>query len=137
MSGTEHPLVQSAPRIQHTMSDARDGIGESLFVKGELSASEDLIIRGQVEGSISLPGHTLTVDGQAKVNAKIAARAVVVIGNVKGPVTTADRIEIRASGSIVGDVSAPRLVIVDGGSLQGKVEMPARKKEQGDAEPRR
>ena len=60
----------------------RNVIGESLVIKGELSASEDLIVRGQVEGSISLPGHTLTVELSANVAAKIAARAVIVAGNV-------------------------------------------------------
>ena len=100
------------------------GIGESLVIKGDLSASEDLTVRGQVEGSITLTDHTLTVDAQATLTANIAARAVVVVGNVRGKVTAGERLEIRASGSVIGDVVSPRLVIVDGGSLRGKVEMP-------------
>jgi len=100
------------------------GIGESLVIKGDLSASEDLTVRGQVEGSITLTNHTLTVDAQAKLTANIAARAVVVVGNVRGKVTAGEKLEIRASGSVIGDVVSPRLVIVDGGSLRGKVEMP-------------
>jgi cytoskeletal protein CcmA (bactofilin family) len=112
--------------IARGTSSAHDivGIGESLVIKGDLSASEDLTVRGQVDGSITLPNHTLTVDAQAKLTANIAARAVVVVGNVKGKVTAGERLEIRASGSVVGDVVSPRLVIIDGGNLRGKVEMP-------------
>jgi cytoskeletal protein CcmA (bactofilin family) len=98
-------------------------LGKSVVIKGELSGSEDLILHGQMEGSISLPAHTLTVGPQAEVKADITAKAVVVIGAVTGKVSAADRIEIRSSGSVTGDVTSPRLVIADGGSLRGKVEM--------------
>jgi len=122
MPATAPPRYPVDPRS--ATDQTRNGIGESLVIKGELSASEDLIVRGQVEGSISMPDHTLTVDVQASVAAKIAARAVVVVGSIRGPVTTGEKLEIRPSGSVIGDVTSPRLIIVDGGSLRGKVEMP-------------
>jgi len=98
-------------------------LGKSVVIKGELSGSEDLTLQGQMEGKISLPDHTLTIGAQADVKADITAKAVVVIGKITGRVTAKDKIDIRSSGMIVGDIVSPRLVIAEGGSLRGKVEM--------------
>ena len=99
-------------------------LGKSVIIKGELTASEDLTIYGQMEGSIKLPNHTLTIGPHADIRAAIAAKSVVVMGAVTGDVSVAERIEIQTSGSVIGDVVAPRLAIADGGSLHGKVKMP-------------
>jgi cytoskeletal protein CcmA (bactofilin family) len=104
-------------------TSAGNDLGKSVSIKGELSGSEDMTLYGQMEGRVSLPEHLLTVGPQAAVKADIAARAVVVKGAVTGNVTAAERLEIQSSGSVMGDVISPRLVIADGGSLQGKVEM--------------
>ena len=106
-----------------TPEKAINNVGPSVSIKGELSGSEDMILDGQMEGRISLPEHMLTVGTQAAVKADIAARTVVVKGAVTGNVKAAERIEIQSNGSVTGDVISPRLVIADGGSLQGKVEM--------------
>src|SRR4051812_10439956 len=104
-------------------ANTANNLGQSVSIKGELSGSEDLTLYGQMEGRVSLPEHLLTVGPQAAVKADIAARAVVVKGAVTGNVTAAERLEIQSNGSVMGDVISPRLVIADGGSLQGKVEM--------------
>jgi len=116
-----------APEMRVVASSVdRSGVdlGKSVVIKGELSGSEDLTLHGQMEGKISLPDHTLTVGAQADVRADIAAKAVVVIGMVTGRVTAKDRIDIRSTGTIAGDIVSPRLVIAEGGNLRGKVEMP-------------
>jgi cytoskeletal protein CcmA (bactofilin family) len=100
-------------------------LGKSVVIKGELSGSEDLTLCGQMEGSIKLPGHTLTIGADANVKAEISAKAVVITGAVIGNVMAADKIEIQATGSINGDVVSPRLVIADGGVLNGKAKMPS------------
>ena len=107
-------------------------LGKSVVINGELTASEDLTIYGQMEGSIKLPNHTLTVGPHADLRAAIDARAVVVMGAVTGDVTAGERIEIQTSGSVIGDVVAPRLAIEDGGSLTGRVQMPHSRPEQDD-----
>ena len=98
-------------------------VGQSVSIKGELSGSEDMTLHGQMEGKVTLHDHMLTVGPHAAVKADIAARAVVVKGTVTGNVTAAERLEIQPNGSVMGDVVSPRLVIADGGSLQGKVAM--------------
>jgi cytoskeletal protein CcmA (bactofilin family) len=99
-------------------------LGRSVVIKGELSGSEDLTLHGQMEGKISLPEHTLTIGAQAEVKADIAAKAVVVVGAVTGRVSAKDKIDIRSTGTVTGDIVSPRLVIAEGGNLRGKVEMP-------------
>ena len=99
-------------------------LGKSVVIKGELSGSEDLTLCGEMEGSIQLPDHTLTIGSQASIKAEISARAVVITGAVTGNVMAADKVEIQATGSVTGDVVSPRLVIADGGHLNGNVKMP-------------
>ena len=99
-------------------------LGKSVIIKGELSASEDLTLDGQMEGRVTLPDHTLSIGPGANIQASIAAKVVVIMGAVTGNVAAGEKIEIRATGSVTGDLMSPRLVVADGGSLRGKVEMP-------------
>jgi cytoskeletal protein CcmA (bactofilin family) len=99
-------------------------LGKSVVIKGELSGSEDFTLYGQMEGSIKLPDNTLTIGPHADINAEISARAVVIMGSVRGNVKAGDSIRIQETGSVVGDVVAPRLAVAEGGSLNGRVEMP-------------
>jgi cytoskeletal protein CcmA (bactofilin family) len=98
-------------------------LGTSVIIKGELSGSEDLTLCGQMEGSVRLPDHTLTIGPSADIKAEIFAKAVVILGAVTGPVTAAEKVDIRATGSVTGDIASPRLAIADGAHLCGKVEM--------------
>lgn len=100
------------------------GLGTSVVIKGELSASEDITLNGQMEGSIRLPDHTLTIGPHADIKADISARTVVIMGAVTGNVTAADKVEIQATGSVTGDLVSPRLAVVDGGRLRSRIEMP-------------
>jgi cytoskeletal protein CcmA (bactofilin family) len=100
-------------------------LGKSIVIKGELIASEDLTVYGQMEGSITLNGHTLTIGRYADVHAAIAAKSVVISGAVTGNVTAREKVEIQTTGSVTGDVVSPRLAIADGGSVCGKVRVEA------------
>jgi cytoskeletal protein CcmA (bactofilin family) len=98
-------------------------LGTSVVIKGELSASEDQTLCGHLEGSVRLPEHTLTIGANAEVKAEIVAKTVIILGSVTGNVTATERLDVRATGSVIGDVASPRLVIADGGTLRGKVQM--------------
>jgi cytoskeletal protein CcmA (bactofilin family) len=100
-------------------------LGKSIVIKGDLIASEDLTLYGRMEGSVTLHGgHTLTIGRFADIKAKIDAKAVVVQGTVTGDITAREKIEIQTTGSVSGDVFAPRLAIADGASLRGRVDVP-------------
>jgi cytoskeletal protein CcmA (bactofilin family) len=98
-------------------------LGHSVVIHGELSASEDVTLYGQMEGSIRLPDHTLTIGPHADIMAEVSAKAVVIMGAVLGTVTARESVEIRATGSVTGDIRSPRLAVADGRSLRGRVEM--------------
>jgi cytoskeletal protein CcmA (bactofilin family) len=96
--------------------------GRSICVKGEITGSEDLTVDGQVDGRIDLPNHVLTVGPNATVCADITAKSVMIFGTILGSITAHDRIEVRKSGSVEGNVICARLVVQDGAILCGNVE---------------
>jgi cytoskeletal protein CcmA (bactofilin family) len=98
-------------------------IGKSVVIRGELSGSEDLYIDGQVEGTIELREHNLTVGPNGRVNANVNAKEVIVQGAVKGNIRAVDRVEIRKSGSVAGDLVAARIVIEDGAFFKGSIDI--------------
>ena len=98
-------------------------IGKSVVIKGELTASEDLTIEGQVDGKIELRQNVLTIGPNGKIKAQVVAKTVVVEGQVQGNVTATERIDIRDKGSVEGDLSAPRVAIADGAHFRGSIDM--------------
>ncbi len=99
-------------------------IGKSVVIKGELSGSEDLTIEGQVEGTIELRQNELTIGPNGRIKAQVAAKAIVIEGQVTGDITASERIEIRDHGSVDGDLVGPRVAIADGAHFRGSVDMP-------------
>jgi cytoskeletal protein CcmA (bactofilin family) len=106
-----------------TPSTSAARLGPSLHVKGEISGSEDLHIDGSVEGTVTLEDRKLTVGATAKLTADVAAREVVIYGNVKGNLRARDRIEIKKDGSVVGDLTTARIMIEDGAYFKGSIEI--------------
>jgi cytoskeletal protein CcmA (bactofilin family) len=98
-------------------------ISKGLSIKGEINGSESLFIDGKIEGSVNLPGNRVTVGRNGQVAASIAAREIVVLGKVRGNVTASDRVDIRAEGSLSGDVSAARISIEDGAFFKGGIDI--------------
>lgn len=98
-------------------------IGKSVHVKGELSGREDLAIEGKVEGTIALNGYNVTIGQTGRVAAEIQAKSVLVGGHVNGNISADDRVEVAATGSMVGCVRAPRVVLVDGARFKGSIDM--------------
>jgi cytoskeletal protein CcmA (bactofilin family) len=116
--------AEAAAVVGRTAEKVIMDLGKSVVIKGELSASEDLTLYGQMEGSVTLPDHTLTIGPAANIKASISAKVVVIMGAVTGNVTAAEKVELRATGSVTGDLASPRLVVAEGGHLRGRVEMP-------------
>ena len=98
-------------------------IGKSVIIKGELSGSEDLAIEGQVEGKIELQQNVLTIGANGKITAEIQAKTVMVLGEVSGNITADDKVEVATSGSMRGDILAPRVVLADGAKFKGAIDM--------------
>ncbi len=101
----------SPPPPAANSRDAADklvmNLGKSVMIKGELSGSEDLILYGRMEGSVKLPECTLTIGPDADIRAEISAKTVVIMGGVTGNVVAGDKVEIRSTGSVTGDIASP------------------------------
>ena len=96
-------------------------IGKAVRVEGKVTSGEDLIIDGDVEGSIEVGDHSLTIGPGAKIKANLAAKTVSISGSVKGNVKASERAELRAGGSVDGDITSPRFLMADGATVSGKV----------------
>ncbi len=98
-------------------------IGRTLVIKGEISGSEALYIDGRIEGKIIMPESRVTIGRNGKVDASIQAREVVIMGKVTGNIECSDRVDIRAEGSVSGDISTVRISVEDGAALKGGIQV--------------
>lgn len=98
-------------------------IGRSVFIRGELSGSEDIYVDGQVEGNIQLSGNSLTVGPNGRIRANITAKNVMVSGSVDGNIDAGERTDMRKSAVVKGDVRTRRIAIEEGAYFTGKLEI--------------
>jgi cytoskeletal protein CcmA (bactofilin family) len=98
-------------------------IGKSVIIKGELSGSEDLYLDGEVEGNIDLRNHNLVIGPNGKVRANVHAKDVVIHGKVNGNVTGAEKVELKKTAVLNGDISTQRIVIEDGAFFKGAIDI--------------
>ena len=97
-------------------------IGPSILINGKLSGDEDLTVRGRVEGEVSLT-KTLIIETSGVVKADVTVRNAIVSGVVVGNVKATESVELTRDGRMVGDIKSPRILIADGASFKGNVDM--------------
>jgi cytoskeletal protein CcmA (bactofilin family) len=98
-------------------------IGKGMTVKGEIYSREDLLIDGEVEGTIEAEQHVLTVGPDGKVKARIKAREVVIAGRVTGNIEALDRISIRKEAHLIGDIRTAGIRIDEGAYFKGSIDI--------------
>jgi cytoskeletal protein CcmA (bactofilin family) len=98
-------------------------IGKSVMICGEVKGSEDLIVDGRVEGTVTLTESRLTIGPNANVQADLTARDVLILGQVQGNVVASGRVELRAGCSVQGDIRALRLAVEDNAVFRGRVDL--------------
>jgi cytoskeletal protein CcmA (bactofilin family) len=104
-------------------------LGQSVVIKGEIIATENLHIAGRVEGSIVLEDRAvLTLAAGSTVVGEIVASNVEVLGRVEGGITATERVAVRSGAEIDGTITTPILSVQEGARIRGKVDMPAREK---------
>ncbi len=116
-------MPQRSPEIHNEIPRGVAALGKSVMVKGQIFSREDLTIDGEVEGTVELQEHRLTVGPNGKVQAGIKAREIVVLGAVHGNVEATDKIEIRKDAKLVGDIKTARIVIEDGAYFKGSIDI--------------
>lgn len=115
-------MQKTSDELEHSSGGS---IPAGLRIQGEITGTDDVVVDGTVEGPIQLAGCTLTVGENGKVTGDIAAREVVVFGSVTGNVLASERVQIKASGSIIGDIGTARIVVDDGAHFKGAIEIGA------------
>ena len=116
----QHP-GWNAPNASSAVEHAT--IGASIVIKGEITGNEALFVDGNVEGTINIPGHRVTVGRNSTVKADINAREVVIMGEVRGNIHCDDLLDIRSESHLTGQIVTQRIRIDDGAVLKGSVEI--------------
>ncbi len=112
-------------------------IGKSVVIRGELTGNEDLYLDGEIEGNIDLRDHKLVIGPNGKIKATITARDIVLHGRVEGNIAAAERVELKKSCSLVGDVSTQRIVIEDGAFFKGAIDIKENPNRETRVEPKK
>ena len=101
-------------------------IGPTLVITGELTSDEDISIGGRVTGPMVIRTGTLTVVASGRIEGDVRAARVVVLGTVDGSIAASERIELQASAVVSGSLSANHVVIADGATFNGRIDMDQR-----------
>jgi cytoskeletal protein CcmA (bactofilin family) len=127
----------SLPRTEPDVTKGGSAtIGKAVKIVGQIFSREDLFVDGDVEGTIELMEHKLTVGPNGKVHAGIKARDVVALGVIQGNVEAADRLEIRKDAKLVGDIKTARIVIEDGAYFKGSIDIVKQEPKTAASQPR-
>jgi cytoskeletal protein CcmA (bactofilin family) len=148
---TQHPEPNSAPRPMTASAPAPSPaptsaanepprrsstnatIGPSIFIKGDLSGEEDLVIEGRVEGKVDLKQNNVTIGKNGRVKADVFGKVVVIEGEVDGNVFAREQAILRQAGAIRGNITAPRVILEDGSRFKGSIDMEVPKEMGGPA----
>ena len=112
----------SAPRSSAGSREAAV-IGPSIHIDGDVRGEEDLLIEGEVNGTLQLKSNSLTVGPQGKVRADVYAHSIYVDGLVEGDLFGSERVAIRKNAQVRGNVTSPRVSLEDGARFKGSIEM--------------
>ena len=117
-----------------TASERMSVLPPTLRFKGELSADEDLLIQGTIEGTIK---HTqrVTIGKEGKVKANISAQVIKVEGTVEGDLHAERSVYVDESGNLRGNIHAPSVSLIEGAHFNGAVDMDNKKSGQQSARP--
>jgi cytoskeletal protein CcmA (bactofilin family) len=122
----DRPDIASAPKIgqtRPTRSKKASVIGPTLVIKGELSADEDLIIEGHIEGTIAHHKKHLTVGKQGRVMADIHASSVIVEGQLVGDIHSEGMVSLAKGADVKGNIFCSNIVMDYGARFTGKIDM--------------
>ena len=127
------PAPASAANEPPRRSSTNATIGPSIFIKGDLSGEEDLVIEGRVEGKVDLKQNNVTIGKNGRVRADVFGKVVIIEGEVDGNVFAREQAILRQAGAIRGNITAPRVMLEDGSRFKGSIDMEAPKETGGNA----
>ena len=129
-AGEDTAPAQAAPKASPPSKSASRKpatIGSSIVIHGDVTGEEDLVVDGAIEGTVNFKDNNLVVSENGRVTANINARIIRVDGEVKGELYGSEQVVISPSGTVKGDIRAPRVVLEDGCTFKGSVDMETEK----------
>jgi cytoskeletal protein CcmA (bactofilin family) len=119
----DNNIFNSEPKALNSSSESIAIIGSKIRFKGELVGEEDLVIQGSVDGTIDLKGNNLTVGKNANLAANVSAKTIVVEGRVEGDIFGQEKVTIKDSSNVRGNIVAARVSLEDGAKFKGSIDM--------------
>ncbi|HDZ08201.1 bactofilin family protein [Pseudohongiella sp.] len=126
-SGSAAPAAESsyssAPRPAAASSGKSATLGATIKVKGDISGDENLMIEGQVEGTVNLASHELTVGKSGKVHADVTAKVIRIDGEVHGDITGKEKVFVSSTSNIKGNIITPKMTLEEGARFKGTIDI--------------
>ena len=121
----ESPIMKSdsSPPIASRSQAEPSIVGPSMLVQGDMNGDEDLVVQGRIEGSITLKKNLVTVGKDGRVNATVNAKSIRVEGTVEGELRGKEQVIVTRTGSVSGNIVAPRVTLEDGCRFKGAIDM--------------
>jgi cytoskeletal protein CcmA (bactofilin family) len=123
MSSPSRNFESDSPSATRGSASGSAALGKNVTVKGQIFAREDLTIDGEVEGTVECHEHRLTIGPNARVQAGLKAREIIIQGSIQGNVDATDKIDIKKEAKLVGDIKTSRIVIEDGAYFKGSIDI--------------
>jgi cytoskeletal protein CcmA (bactofilin family) len=102
---------------------AKAVLGKNVVIKGQIRSREDLTIEGEVEGTIEMMEHRLTIAANGRVRADVKAREIEVLGSIQGKIEAVEKVYIRKTAELIGNIHSAGIIIEDGGYIKGSIEL--------------
>src|SRR5580692_2611915 len=109
--------MSAATSFARELPVAKAMLGKNVVVEGHIRSQEDLIIEGEVEGTIDMTDHRLTIATNGKVRANVKVREIEVLGSIEGKIEAAGKVYIHKSAQLIGDIRSASIIIEDGGYI--------------------
>ncbi len=120
--GFDRAMEKSEIKANNTLTR----LGPSTYFKGNLEASEDVLVEGQVEGQIVLHGHKLVISPSGRVRGNIEAEEVVLQGSQQGNISASSKVTLASEATLTGDIYAARVAIESGAKFKGTIKITSR-----------
>ncbi len=117
------PQSSLVQRSSGTQGNARAVIGPTVSIKGNLASEEDLLMEGRLEGKIEIRNHSITIGKKGQIKADIYGKVITIEGKVEGNLYGEEQLIVRQSGTVRGNIVAPRVVLEDGSNFKGSIDM--------------
>jgi cytoskeletal protein CcmA (bactofilin family) len=115
--------MSAATSFARELPVAKAMLGQNVKVEGHIRSREDVTIEGEMEGTIDMAEHCLTIAASGKVRANVKVREIEVLGSIEGKIEAVDKVYIRKSARLVGEIHSASIIIEDGGYIKGSIEL--------------